>query len=413
MQPMPIPQHPGPAELEENAGAGDAPAHGTPVPAPRPVVDGNVINEATTEIPLIVPKEPAQQTPNPLPPIATALLGGTDTPPLVVATPTPAQPADRPDPDDRTDPDDQTQRADQADQAEQVDPSGAETAPEPEPGTEPTAGTEPTTAVGEPVAADGEPAAADGEPADQDPEEGPAAVGAGSVETAGTADTALDAQTDQQPESESAVTSGPADSAAPGQSTPEAEGSAAEPAASTQRAEPDDDDEPVGVAEADDAVETGDDDADALSAHGDAGDLFYDDDYDQEDDEDEDEELDAVLTAVDEQADRAAAPEAEPVAAPKRPGEVSLPPITIWTEEAADELRDEWHEIKARFVDEPDVALAQAQSLVAHAVRTLADRLSTEQLELDPRRDDEAPDTESMRVALRQYREFLDRLLAI
>jgi hypothetical protein len=87
--------------------------------------------------------------------------------------------------------------------------------------------------------------------------------------------------------------------------------------------------------------------------------------------------------------------------------------IAVWSAESADALRAEWHEVKAQFVDEPTEALDHAQSLVAHAVQQLAETLLAEQVELDPRREEEAPDTEAMRVAMRRYRDFLDRILAL
>jgi hypothetical protein len=43
----------------------------------------------------------------------------------------------------------------------------------------------------------------------------------------------------------------------------------------------------------------------------------------------------------------------------------------------------------------------------------LAEALLAEQVDLDPRRQAEQPDTESMRVAMRRYRDFLDRVLAL
>ncbi|HEU5110848.1 MAG TPA: hypothetical protein VFT95_20095 [Micromonosporaceae bacterium] len=76
-------------------------------------------------------------------------------------------------------------------------------------------------------------------------------------------------------------------------------------------------------------------------------------------------------------------------------------------------LREEWQVVAAQFVEEPDAALARAQSLVTGAIRQLAETLMNEQIDLDPRRRDGQPDTEAMRMAMRGYREFLDRVLAL
>ena len=100
-------------------------------------------------------------------------------------------------------------------------------------------------------------------------------------------------------------------------------------------------------------------------------------------------------------------------AGPLRPGDVAETPIAVWDPRAAQEFRTQWHEVKARFVDEPEAALEEAQHLVGRAVQQLADTLLAEQVDLDPRRSGDAPDTEAMRVALRRYRDFLDRVLAL
>lgn len=96
-----------------------------------------------------------------------------------------------------------------------------------------------------------------------------------------------------------------------------------------------------------------------------------------------------------------------------RPGDVTEEPIAVWPGEAAQRIRDQWRDLQVLFIDEPDEAVAGARSLVTEAVRTLSDRLLAEQEEFDPRRDNDRPDTEALRVAMRRYREFLDRVLAL
>jgi hypothetical protein len=101
-------------------------------------------------------------------------------------------------------------------------------------------------------------------------------------------------------------------------------------------------------------------------------------------------------------------------AAPLRPGDVAATAIAVWGPEAADRLRGEWQVVAARFVDEPEAALTQAQALVTGAVQQLAEALLAEQVDLDPRHGGaQQPDTEAMRVAMRRYRDFLDRVLSL
>ena len=86
--------------------------------------------------------------------------------------------------------------------------------------------------------------------------------------------------------------------------------------------------------------------------------------------------------------------------------------IAIWKPDALAAIREQVVEVQARFVDEPTEAVAQIRALVSEAVHTLADALLSEQLSsIDPHQHTDTPDTESLRVALRRYREFLDRLL--
>jgi hypothetical protein len=103
----------------------------------------------------------------------------------------------------------------------------------------------------------------------------------------------------------------------------------------------------------------------------------------------------------------------EPGDGPMRPGDVDLSQIAFWDEEAIAHFRSEWHEVKADFVDDPVAALTRAHDLVTDAVNELTEALLAERDELDPLRTTSSPDTESMRMAMRGYREFLDRILAL
>jgi hypothetical protein len=99
--------------------------------------------------------------------------------------------------------------------------------------------------------------------------------------------------------------------------------------------------------------------------------------------------------------------------APLRPGDVNDISITFWTESASEQFRADWHEVKAQFVDDPVAALTRAHDLLTEAVHELTESMLAERDELDPLRGAAKPDTESMRMAMRGYREFLDRILAL
>jgi hypothetical protein len=98
---------------------------------------------------------------------------------------------------------------------------------------------------------------------------------------------------------------------------------------------------------------------------------------------------------------------------PLRPGDVDETPISFWEDEAIKHFRAEWHEVKAEFVDDPVAALTRAHDLLTDAVNELTESLLAERDELDPLHTTSSPDTESMRMAMRGYREFLDRILSL
>jgi hypothetical protein len=106
-------------------------------------------------------------------------------------------------------------------------------------------------------------------------------------------------------------------------------------------------------------------------------------------------------------------PDAPTSGAPLKPGDVTISQIAFWDEEAITHFRSQWHEVKADFVDDPVAALTRAHDLLTEAVNELTEALLAERDELDPLDGKATPDTESMRMAMRGYREFLDRILAL
>jgi hypothetical protein len=86
----------------------------------------------------------------------------------------------------------------------------------------------------------------------------------------------------------------------------------------------------------------------------------------------------------------------------------------LFSNDATDELRERWTDVQAGFVDEPKSAVEQADALVAEVMKRLADGFATERQALEQQwsRGDDAS-TEDLRLALRRYRSFFDRLLSI
>ena len=108
----------------------------------------------------------------------------------------------------------------------------------------------------------------------------------------------------------------------------------------------------------------------------------------------------------------AAAPEREPGAHRSNMPDPKVAPL--FSDDAAGELRERWTDVQAGFVDEPKSAVEQADALVAEVMKRLADSFATERKALEQQwsTGDDAS-TEDLRVALRRYRSFFDRLLSI
>ena len=80
----------------------------------------------------------------------------------------------------------------------------------------------------------------------------------------------------------------------------------------------------------------------------------------------------------------------------------------------ADDFRHRWSAIQTGFVDEPRQAVERADALVASAIKRLAEVFAHERATLEQQwsRGNDVS-TEDLRVALRRYRGFFDRLLSV
>jgi hypothetical protein len=76
-------------------------------------------------------------------------------------------------------------------------------------------------------------------------------------------------------------------------------------------------------------------------------------------------------------------------------------------------FRERWQSIQVRFVDEPRQAVEDADSLVAELMQRLAQTFHEERENLESQwsRGDDVS-TEDLRVGLKRYRSFFERLLA-
>jgi hypothetical protein len=80
----------------------------------------------------------------------------------------------------------------------------------------------------------------------------------------------------------------------------------------------------------------------------------------------------------------------------------------------SDSFRTRWLDIQTSFVDEPGRSVEQADLLVAEVMRQLARTFAEKRSKLEPQLvKGEDISTEDLRIALRHYRSFFDRLLSV
>ena len=78
------------------------------------------------------------------------------------------------------------------------------------------------------------------------------------------------------------------------------------------------------------------------------------------------------------------------------------------------DFRARWQNIQTGFVDEPRRAVEQADELVAEIMQQLAQSFSDQRSRLESEWEhSEKVSTEELRLALRSYRSFFDRLLSV
>ncbi len=79
-----------------------------------------------------------------------------------------------------------------------------------------------------------------------------------------------------------------------------------------------------------------------------------------------------------------------------------------------DQFRGRWHDIQGSFVDEPKDAVKKADELVAAVVKRLTEVFADERAKLEHEwSQGQDISTEDLRLALRRYRSFFDRLLSV
>ena len=86
----------------------------------------------------------------------------------------------------------------------------------------------------------------------------------------------------------------------------------------------------------------------------------------------------------------------------------------LFSADAAKEFRSRWDAVQSSFVDDPKQAVRKGDELVAQVMKSLTETFSNERSRLEGQRDQsDKASTENLRVALRRYRSFFERLLSL
>jgi hypothetical protein len=83
------------------------------------------------------------------------------------------------------------------------------------------------------------------------------------------------------------------------------------------------------------------------------------------------------------------------------------------TRDRAESYSTRWDGVKGAFVDEPRRAVADADALVGELLDELQELFRQQRTQIEEGLDRDETSTEDLRVALRRYRSFFDRLLSI
>ena len=86
----------------------------------------------------------------------------------------------------------------------------------------------------------------------------------------------------------------------------------------------------------------------------------------------------------------------------------------LFSERESKDFFGQWDALQVGFIDEPRHAVEQADSLVAGAMKRLAEIFAEERARLESQWDrGDNVSTEDLRVAMRRYRSFFRRLLSV
>jgi hypothetical protein len=86
----------------------------------------------------------------------------------------------------------------------------------------------------------------------------------------------------------------------------------------------------------------------------------------------------------------------------------------LFENKRADQFRTQWLEIQSRFVDDPSVSVREADELVNQVIQNITRMFADERNSLETQwNSGDKVSTEELRMALKRYHSFFDRLLSL
>lgn len=99
-------------------------------------------------------------------------------------------------------------------------------------------------------------------------------------------------------------------------------------------------------------------------------------------------------------------------AVPEQQGVTEEAAPELFTVDEVEHFRADWQNIQTAFVDDPKIAVREADELVASVIQSLAATFAEHKGELESQWSQGEAATEDLRIALRRYRSFFNQLLS-
>lgn len=88
--------------------------------------------------------------------------------------------------------------------------------------------------------------------------------------------------------------------------------------------------------------------------------------------------------------------------------------VPLFENESAEKFRTRWLAIQSKFVDDPNASVKQADDLVADVIENITRNFADRRGSLEKQwNSGGTTSTEDLRIALKQYRSFFNRLLSL